>query len=71
MEWLVWIGAGLTATGLVIIGFCIASALRVRKADLPDDQMRDRLQRIVFMNMGALMLSAFGLMSVILGVFLA
>ncbi len=71
MEWLVWIGAALTAAGLVMIGYCIASALRVRKAGLPDDQMRARLQRIVFLNMGALMLSAFGLMAVILGVMLA
>mgnify|MGYP003650703649 FL=1 len=71
MEWLVWIGAGLTLVGLVMIGYCIVSALRVRKAGLPDDQMRARLQRIVFLNMGALLLSAFGLMAVILGVMLA
>lgn len=71
MEWLVWIGAGLTALGLLIIGYCIAAALRARKAGLPDDQLRERLQRIVMYNMGALMLSAFGLMSVVLGVLLA
>jgi hypothetical protein len=71
MEWLVWIGAGLTAAGLAMIGYCIFSALRVRKAGLPDDQMRARLQRIVFLNMAALMLSALGLMSVIFGVMLA
>jgi len=71
MEWLVWIGAGLTVAGLIIIGYCIVAALRARKSGLPDDQMRARLQRIVFLNMGALMLSAFGLMAVILGVMLA
>ncbi len=71
MEMLIWIGAGLTGIGLVLIGYCIASAFRVRKAGLPDGEMRDRLQRIVFINMGALLLSALGLMSVVLGVFLS
>lgn len=71
MEWLVWIGAGLTAIGLVIIGYCIASAIRLRRATLPDMEKRARLQRVVFLNMGALLLSALGLMSVVLGVFLA
>jgi len=61
----------LTAVGLVVIAYCIAAALRVRRAGLPDVEMRDRLQRIVFLNMGALLLSALGLMSVVLGVFLA
>ncbi|RFU13220.1 hypothetical protein DZD18_08325 [Rhodobacteraceae bacterium W635] len=71
MEWLVWVGAGLTAVGLVLIAYCIMAALRVRRTALPDEEMRARLQRIVFLNMGALMLSALGLMSVVLGVFLA
>ena len=71
MEWLVWLGAGLTGVGLVIIGYCIAAAVRVRRSGLPDVEMRARLQRIVFLNMGALLLSALGLMCVVLGVFLA
>lgn len=71
MEWLVWVGAGLTAVGLVVIAYCIMAAQRVRRTALPDAEMRARLQRIVFLNMGALMLSALGLMSVVLGVFLA
>ena len=32
MEWLVWLGAALTAVGLVIIAYCIAAALRVRRS---------------------------------------
>jgi uncharacterized membrane protein YqjE len=34
-------------------------------------ETRARLQRIVFLNMGALLISALGLMSVVMGVFLA
>ena len=71
MEWLVWFGAALTALGLVIIAYCIASAIRVRRANLPDLETRSRLQRIVYLNMGALLLSALGLMSVVMGVLLA
>ncbi len=71
MEWLVWIGAGLTAIGLVLIGWCIRTAFRVRKSSLPDEEMRARLQKVVVMNMVALLISALGLMSVVLGVFLA
>ena len=71
MVWLGWVGAGLTLAGLVLIGYCIAAALRVRRAGLADEETRARLQRIVFINMGALLLSALGLMSVVLGVFLA
>ncbi len=71
MEWLVWCGAGLTALGLVIIAYCIAAAIRVRRANLPDVETRSRLQRIVYLNMGALLISALGLMSVVMGVFLA
>ena len=55
----------------MLIGYCIAAALRVRRAGLADEETRARLQRIVFINMGALLLSALGLMSVVLGVFLA
>ena len=71
MEWLVWLGAGLTGIGLVIIAYCIAAALRVRRAALPDVEKRARMQRLVFLNMAALLLSALGLMSVVMGVFLA
>ncbi|WP_071673396.1 hypothetical protein [Nioella nitratireducens] len=71
MEWLVWLGAGLTAAGLILIGWCIRTAFRVRKANLPDEEMRARLQRVVVLNMVALLVSALGLMSVVIGVFLA
>jgi len=71
MEWLVWIGAALTLTGLVALGYCIVAAFRAKRAGLPDEELRARLQRIVGLNMGALLLSVLGLMSVVLGVFLA
>ena len=71
MEWLVWFGAALTSVGLVVIAWCIASALRVKRSTLPDEEVRARMQRIVIYNMGALLISALGLMAVVMGVLLA
>ncbi len=71
MELLVWIGAAMAGVGLVIIGYCIGAALRVRKAGLPDVEMRARLQKVVIYNMVALLISALGLGMVVMGVLLA
>jgi len=70
MDWLVWIGTALALIGIVTLGYCIVAALRAKRGGLPDDEMRQRLQRIVGINMGALLVSVLGLMSVVLGVFL-
>lgn len=71
MELLIWIGSALTLMGLAGILWCAAAAARARSAALDDDALRKRLQRLVAVNLGALGLSAIGLMSVILGLFLA
>lgn len=71
MEWLVWVGTTLTVIGIAVLIYCIASAVRARRAGLGDEELRARLQRIVAINMGALFLSVLGLMTVILGVFLS
>lgn len=71
MTWLVIIGTLLAVIGLIALGYCIYAALSAKRAGLPDTEMRERLQRIVGINMGALLVSVLGLMSVVLGVFLA
>lgn len=70
MGWLVLIGSGLAVIGLLLLGYCIYEALAAKRSDLDDDAMRARLQKIVAINMGALLLSVLGLMFVVLGVFL-
>ena len=70
MELLVWIGAGLTLVGLLGLVWCIVLAIRARRSGLPDDEVRARLQRVVALNVGALAVSALGLMAVIVGIFL-
>lgn len=70
MEILVWIGAGLTLLGLVGLVYCIVLAMRARRSGLSEDEQRARLQRVVALNLGALAVSALGLMAVIVGIFL-
>lgn len=70
MEILVWIGAGLTLVGLLGLVWCIVLAIRARRSGLSDDEVRVRLQRVVALNLGALAVSALGLMAVIVGIFL-
>ena len=70
MAWLVWIGAGITVLGLLGLLWCMVEANRVRKAELAEDALRARLQRVVAMNMAALGCAGIGLMAVIVGIFL-
>ncbi|TCP63174.1 hypothetical protein EV663_101441 [Rhodovulum bhavnagarense] len=70
MEILVWAGAAVSITGLAWLVRCILRMLAARRANLPDDELRARLQRIVAENMAALGLSALGLMMVVIGIML-
>ena len=70
MEVLVWIGAAVSLVGVAGLGYCIMLALRARNSGLPEEAMRQALQKVVLYNMGALGVSALGLMLVVLGIFL-
>ena len=67
---LVWIGAVLTLVGVAGLVWCIVIAMRAKNAGLDDDALKARLQKVVALNMGALFLSAIGLMCVVMGIFL-
>ncbi len=70
MDYLIWAGAAVSAIGLIGIFYCIAIALKAKRANLPDEEMRARLQRVVLLNMAALLLSMVGLMMVVAGIIL-
>lgn len=70
MEYLIWAGAIVSLIGMVGIFYCIFLALKAKRANLPEDEMRVRLQHIVLLNMAALFLSAVGLMMVVAGIIL-
>ncbi|KGB80866.1 hypothetical protein JT55_16545 [Rhodovulum sp. NI22] len=68
MDWLIWLGAAVSLLGLAGLVRCIVLALRARRAGLPEEELRARLRKVVALNMGALLVSALGLMMVILGI---
>jgi len=70
MEWLVWTGAAVTLLGIALLFYCIARVIRARRAGLSDADLKARLQSVVALNLGALAISAIGLMCVIVGLFL-
>ncbi len=65
---LIIIGTAVSCIGLVGLLFCIWIAYRARRDQLPEDEMKARLQRVVAINMAALFLSVIGLMLVVVGV---
>ncbi len=70
MDWLIWTGAGVTLLGLAVLIWCILIVARARRQGLDDDALRAKLQSVVPLNMGALFLSAVGLMMVVVGILL-
>lgn len=68
MEIVVWIGAVLSALGLLGIVYSIVAVARAKRANLSDEALRARIAAILPINLGALFVSMIGLMAVIIGV---
>jgi hypothetical protein len=68
MDIVIWAGSAVSLIGLAGILYCAALVVKAKRAGLDDAGLRDRLQRIVALNLGALFVSAMGLMMVVLGV---
>ena len=66
MQAMIWAGALVSLVGVAGLVYCVLRALRARRAGLQDEAMRAELQRVVVINMGALAVSALGLMLVVL-----
>ncbi|MEL6690171.1 MAG: hypothetical protein AAFP28_07620, partial [Pseudomonadota bacterium] len=64
---LVPVGTAITLAGLGLLGYCIFAVMRARKANLSDEDMKQRLQKLVAINLGALALAGLGLMCVVVG----
>ncbi|EEW25909.1 hypothetical protein [Rhodobacter ferrooxidans] len=70
MQYLIWIGAVLSLAGVGGLIWCIFLAMQARRAKLPDEVLRARLQHVVMLNMAALGVSVIGLMAVVAGILL-
>ncbi len=70
MDVLIWSGAVVSLGGVVLLVYCILAAVRARRDAENDAALKARLQRLAAVNMGALAISAVGLMMVVLGIVL-
>ena len=71
MENLIWIGAVVTLLGLAGLVWCILKVQKARNLGLDDAALKTELQKVVALNLGALFLSAIGLMMVVIGILLS
>ena len=71
MDWVIWIGTGLSLAGVAGLLWCVNLALQARRKGLPDAEMRARLQQVGTYNLAALGASAIGLMLVVTGILLS
>lgn len=71
MQYLIWAGALVTLVGLAGLIWCIVKVQRARAQDLDEEALKSELQKVVALNMGALFLSAIGLMMVVVGILLS
>ncbi len=71
MNYVIWGGAALSLIGLVGIIYSIWAVSKAKRAGLDDEQLRQRITRILPINLGALLVSVIGLMAVIIGVILS
>lgn len=62
------IGATLSLLGLIGIIYCIVAISGAKRAKLDDEALRERLAKLVPINLGALLVSIIGLMTVITGI---
>jgi len=67
---LIWLGAALALAGVAALLWCVVTVARARRAGLDDAALRDRMRRVLAVNMGALGLSMIGLLLVVTGIFL-
>lgn len=70
MTWLIWGGAATTLVGVIGLLWCIRVVMGNRRKNLDENAMRAALQKVVALNMGALAISAIGLMMVVVGIIL-
>lgn len=67
---MIWAGAALSLAGLGGLVWCILRVMKARKASLSDEQLRAVVAGVLPVNLGAMLLSVFGLMLVVVGIVL-
>lgn len=68
MDLLIWGGAAITVIGLFGLLWTVVLVRKAKAASTTDEELRQRLSKIIPINLGSLLLSVLGLMAVILGI---
>jgi len=71
MGWIIGVGTAFSIFGLVGILYSAILVSRARADGLDDAELRNRLTKLLPLNIGSLLLAILGLMMVIVGVILA
>lgn len=71
MDWLIIIGTLIALVGLAGLVLSALRVLRARREGLDEAALKEAVRSAMVLNMGALALSALGLMMVVVGVILA
>ncbi len=70
MALVMWIGTAIALVGIVGLAYSAIGALAARRANLPDEALRARLQRMVVINFASLGVAVLGLAVVIVAIIL-
>jgi len=68
MEWLIWVGTAISLIGLAGLILSIIRVAGLKRQKLPDEELRNAVQRVMPLNLGSLFLSVIGLMTVMVGI---
>ena len=68
MSVLIPIGSVITLVGIILLFRCIYRVAKAKKSKLSDEELKAVLQSTVPANLGALFLSATGIITVIIGI---
>lgn len=68
MEWLIWVGTAISLVGLAGLILSIIRVAGLKKQNLPDEELRSAVQKVMPLNLGSLFLSVIGLMTVMVGI---
>lgn len=67
---IIWAGVALTLAGVALLGYCVLTAIKAKRLGGTDEEIRARLQKVVALNLIALLISAMGLGAVTIGIIL-
>ncbi len=71
MEFLIYVGAGISLIGIVGIILSVIQVRRAKATAKDDDELKARIQAAMPLNLGSFFVSVIGLMCVVVGVILA